>query len=143
MKNHFNNLCTKQFFFAIIFLIPCVSKGQKQDNNIDDLVREREVIIKNIDSLENRLEEIEALLTAIGPENRLEAMISKYGKNKGKMIADGKVWTSISFEMAIDSWGEPEQVQKSKLSSGITEKWSYPDGKYLFFKNGRLQSWKE
>lgn len=113
------------------------------ENQVDNLSLERSEILKKIDSLERRLVEIDELLTNVKPEDKLEAMISKYGKNKGKLIATGKVWVSISPEMAIDSWGEPEKVQKSEVSSGLTEKWSYSDGRYLFFKNGRLESWKE
>jgi len=127
----------------MFIIFPIILKAQKTDPNIDQLTKERSSIIQMIDSLEKRLEEIDEQLSQVNPENRLEAMISKYGKNKGKLIASGKVWTSISYEMAIDSWGEPDDVQKTSLASGSTEKWTYPDGRYLYFKNGRLESWKE
>ena len=87
--------------------------------------------------------EIDQQLSQVSPEEKIEAMISKYGKNKGKLIANGKVWPTISYDMARDSWGEPEGIQKSTLSSGDTQKWSYSDSKYLYFKNGRLENWKE
>jgi hypothetical protein len=79
----------------------------------------------------------------IDPKERLEAMISKYGRKKGRMIADGKVWPTISFQMAKDSWGPPEDVQTTKIHGGATEKWIYSDSRYLFFKNGYLQSWRD
>ena len=85
----------------------------------------------------------EELPAQIDPEERLEAMISKYGKKKGKMIADGKVWPTISFQMAKDSWGAPEDVHRATTHSGTTEKWIYSDKRYLFFKNGYLQSWQD
>jgi len=127
----------------MFLILPVVLKAQKADPIIDQLSKERSSIIQMIDSLEKRLKEIDEQLSQVNPENRLEAMISKYGKNKGKLIASDKVWTSISYEMAIDSWGEPDDVQKTSLASGNTEKWIYPDGRYLYFKNGRLESWKE
>ena len=128
----------KRILTIILFLVPIYMNAQ----SIDQLSVERTTILQLIDSLEQRLNEIDKQLTKVNPEDKLEAMISKYGKNKGKLIASGKVWASISPQMAIDSWGEPEKIQRSDLSNGTTEKWTYPDGKYLFFKNDRLESWK-
>ncbi|MCK5211046.1 MAG: hypothetical protein KAQ79_23615 [Cyclobacteriaceae bacterium] len=131
-------------FLVLMFLfLPFIIKAQQYDQNIDQLAKERSTIVQMIDSLEKRLEKIDVQLSQVNSEDRLEAMISKYGKNKGKLIADGKVWVSISFEMARDSWGEPTDIQKTTVSSGTTEKWIYPDNRYLYFKNGRLDSWKD
>ena len=131
-------------FLVLMFLfLPFIINAQQHDQNIDQLAKERSTIVQMIDSLEKRLEKIDVQLSQVNSEDRLEAMISKYGKNKGKLIADGKVWVSISFEMARDSWGEPTDIQKTTVSSGTTEKWIYPDNRYLYFKNGRLDSWKD
>ena len=127
---------------SLIILLP-VQLFAQSENQVDQLSVERSAILKKIDSLEMRLVEIDDLLSKMKPEDKLKAMTTKYGKNKGKMIANGKVWNSISTEMALDSWGEPEKVQRTELSSGSTEKWTYPGGRYLFFKNGRLEGWKE
>ena len=132
-----------RFLVLILLFLPFFIKAQQTDQNIDQLTKEQSTIIQMIDSLEKRLEEIDEQLSQVNSEDRLEAMKAKYGKNKGKLIAGGKVWVSISFEMAIDSWGEPTDVQKTTVSSGTTEKWLYPDNRYLYFKNGRLDSWKE
>ena len=128
---------------AILFVLSGVLSAQGQAPTTEKLADERESITQIIDSLENRVKEIDGLLSKVNPENRMEAMISKYGKNKGKLIAGGKVWPTISHEMAKDSWGDPASIQKSDLSTGSTEKWSYSDNRYLYFKNGRLESWKE
>ena len=131
-------------FLVLMFLfLPYIIKAQKHDQNIDQLTEEQSSIIQIIDSLKKRLEEINVQLSQVNNEDRLQVMISKYGKNKGKLIANGKVWQSISYEMARDSWGEPTDIQKTIVSSGTTEKWLYPDNSYLYFKNGRLDSWKE
>ena len=129
--------------FAIVVLLLIPSFLNAQSRQIAALAEEKEQIKSIIDSLESRLVEIDAELTQVDPKAKAEAMITKYGKNKGRMIAAGSVWSSISFEMAIDSWGEPSSIQKSVVSSGETQKWIYPDNKYLFFKNGRLESWKQ
>ena len=128
---------------GMILALPGVLSAQGQAPSTEKLASERELIYQIIDSLENRIKEIDGLLSKVNPENRIEAMISKYGKNKGKLIAGGKVWPTISHEMAKDSWGDPASIQKSDLSTGSTEKWSYSDNRYLYFKNGRLESWKE
>ncbi len=125
---------------AFLLFPVCLSA---QSTQIAGLTQEKEQIQKIIDSLEYRLVEIDSQLSQVDPEQRRNAMISKYGKNKGRMIAEGNVWSTISYEMARDSWGVPDRVQKTHLSNGSTEKWSYPDGRYLFFRNGRLESWHE
>lgn len=132
-----------RFLVLVLLFLPIIIKAQQHDQNIDQLTNERSTITQMIDSLEKRLEEIDVQLSQVNVEDRLEVMISKYGKNKGKLIAGGKVWVSISFEMAVDSWGEPTDIQKTTVSSGTTEKWIYADNRYLYFKNGRLDSWKE
>jgi len=126
-----------------VFLIVANIQLQAQDSNNEQLTKERTIIVHKIDSLNTRLIEIDNLLSAVSGEDREAAMIAKYGKNKGKMVAERKAWTSMSFDMARDSWGEPEKIQKSQVTSGMTEKWTYPNGRYLFFKNGLLESWKE
>ena len=132
-----------RFLVLILLFLPFFIKAQQTDQNIDQLTKEQSTIIQMIDSLEKRLEEINVQLSQVNNEDRLQVMISKYGKNKGKLIANGKVWVSISYEMARDSWGEPTDIQKTTVSSGTTEKWLYPDNRYLYFKNGRLDFWKE
>ena len=126
----------------MLLLVPYMAIAQQGDQSSDQLTQERAIIVEMIDSLGKRLEQIDVQLSKVNNEDRLGAMIAKYGKNKGKLIANGKVWMSISFEMARDSWGDPEEIQRTTVSSGNTEKWTYPDNRYLFFKNGRLESWK-
>lgn len=130
------------YFLALPISVSIV-KAQQTDSERDILNTEKELILKMIDSLENRLDEINFELTKNDPEERLQVLVEKYGKNKGKLIAQGKVWQSISYEMAIDSWGKPTEIKKTETQSGETQKWIYPNNKYLYFKNGRLESWKE
>ena len=135
------SLIMMRFTILLLILFPAYLSGQS--DQIAGLTQEKEQINKIIDSLEYRLAEIDAQLSQVDPEERLDAMISKYGKNKGKMIASGRVWATISYEMARDSWGEPAQIQKTSLSNGDTQKWTYSDSRYLYFRNGRLESWRE
>lgn len=131
----------------LITLLGCflfsISYCQAEKENIELLKAEKVKIENQIDSLQQRLQKIEDQLATPNPEERQKQLIEKYGKNKGKMIAMGKVWQSISYEMAEDSWGKPEKIQKTETTDGETQKWIYSDNRYLYFKNGRLESWKE
>jgi hypothetical protein len=99
---------------------------------------------QKIDSLYERIDEIDKLLGQdFDKEERLEALIKKYGKKKGPMIAEGRVWVGVSPEMALDSWGKPDSKKRSEGSWGVNETWNYPGGKYIFFENGRLSKWKD
>jgi hypothetical protein len=133
----------KYSFLILLFAIPFVSKAQQEVQDIEKISKERAEILLMIDSLNTRLTEINKILKVQSPEDRLAEMKAKYGKNKGKMIADGKVWPSIDFQMALDSWGEPIEKKRTEASSGTTERWNYSNGRYLFFKNSRLETWKE
>ena len=109
-----------------------------------DLSDEQRITVLRLRELTTQQKEEKAIPPSeLDPEQRLSAMISKYGKKKGRMIADGRVWPTISLEMARDSWGEPEDIHKSTTHRGSTEKWVYTDNRYLFFKNGSLESWKQ
>jgi hypothetical protein len=119
--------------------------GHSQDQNETNRLKQEKAFLQlKIDSLSERINEIDRLLARnLNPEERLEVLIEKYGKKKGPMIADGRVWTGVSREMALDSWGEPDSKKRSEGSWGVNETWYYPEGKYIYFENGRLSKWKE
>ena len=37
-------------------------------------------------------------------------------------------------------WGEPESVNRTITSWSVSEQWVYGDGRYLYFRNGRLDA---
>lgn len=127
----------------ILIAAPLLCNAQQEVKDTEALSKERAEILLMLDSLNTRLTEINKSLKVISPEDRLVEMRAKYGKNKGKMIADHKVWPSIDYQMAIDSWGEPLEKKKTETHTATTERWNYANGRYLFFKNGRLETWKE
>jgi len=130
-------------YLSSFLLISFLSYSQSQ-NETEQLEREKALLQQKIDSLYERIDEIDKLLGQdFDKEERLEALIKKYGKKKGPMIADGRVWVGVSPEMAMDSWGEPDSKKKSEGSWGVNETWYYPEGKYIFFENGRLSKWKD
>ena len=64
-------------------------------------------------------------------------------------IIKGEIFKGMTTEQALFSWGRPDQIDQREGSWGTTEKWLYGidsqghSYKYLLFKNGRLNNWKE
>ena len=44
--------------------------------------------------------------------------------------------------MALESWGQPDDINRSVGSWGVHEQWVYGD-EYLYFENGKLTSWQD
>jgi hypothetical protein len=64
-------------------------------------------------------------------------------------IINGEIFKGMTTEQALFSWGRPDQIDQKDGSWGSTEKWLYGvdsqgySYKYLLFKNGRLDEWKD
>jgi len=130
-------------FFVLLTLISFIAYAQS-DQEKQELEKEKVALQHKIDSMHERIDEIDLLLgQEFNAEEKREALIKKYGKKKGSMIADGRVWVGVSPEMAIDSWGTPDSKKRSEGTWGVNETWYYPDGKYIFFENGRVAQWKD
>ena len=82
----------------------------------------------------------------------LNPEISTYIKTK---ISQGKVVKGMTKEHVIASWGHPYDIDRSVNSSGVHEEWRYGYKHYgfswyyrwiptnfLYFKNGKLDSWQ-
>jgi len=133
-----------RFFLVLLFSLSSIGVYSQSQSNKELLEEEKAMLQITIDSMQARINVIDQLLLKeLSPEERLALMVEKYGKKKGPMIADGRVWPTISQEMALDSWGEPDSRRRSEITSGVTETWYYPGGKYIYFENGRVSSWQE
>lgn len=127
--------------FLLVSAFPFCLAGQGWINPMN---KNSVVLNCGLDSLAETASEREPeQVKTLDPEQWRDLMIRKYGKKKGPMIADGRIWFSISTEMALDSRGKPESRKISEGSWGINETWYYPGGKYLYFENGRLAKWKD
>lgn len=45
--------------------------------------------------------------------------------------------------MARESIGRPDDINRTTTEYGVNEQWVYPDGKYLYFEDGKLTSWQD
>ena len=64
-------------------------------------------------------------------------------------IINEEIFKGMTTEMALFSWGQPDETEQRSGSWGSVEKWIYGvttqgEGfKYLHFKDGRLDDWKD
>ncbi len=70
---------------------------------------------------------------------RESAMIKKYGKRNGSLIANRRVAIGFTKQMCIDSWGKPKTIHTTTTRYGVNEQWVY-NGGYLYFENGKLSA---
>lgn len=68
----------------------------------------------------------------------MKALIGKYGTNNANLIMDKKVKIGFSKTMCVESWGEPESINKTIGSYGVHEQCAYSADSYLYFENGKL-----
>ena len=73
---------------------------------------------------------------------KFERLAPKYGKATAKMMVEEKVRIGWSKQMCKESWGEPDDINKTIGSWGTHEQWVYGDiyCDYLYFENGVLTS---
>jgi hypothetical protein len=64
-------------------------------------------------------------------------------------IINEEVFAGMTTDMALFSWGQPDEIEQRSGTWGSVEKWTYGvtsqgEGfKYLHFKNGRLDEWRD
>lgn len=66
-----------------------------------------------------------------------DAYLKKFGLKNFHLILKGVVNLGMTKEMCRLSWGEPKDINKTVLSSKVSEQWVY-DENYLYFDNGKL-----
>jgi len=71
-------------------------------------------------------------------EKRRSECVSKFGQQKGELIAQGRIEVGMTAEMCKAAWGAPWDISKTKTSSGIKEIWFYNWKYNLQFEKGIL-----
>jgi hypothetical protein len=95
--------------------------------------------IKKADSIASA-KELQADKVALA--ERKTELIKKYGTEVAQKILAKKIWIGMTTEMALESWGEPDDNNRSVGSWGVHEQWIYDDT-YVYFENGKLTSWQD
>ena len=80
-------------------------------------------------------------------EQRRQNLVKTFGKQKASLILEGVVRIGWSKYAAQESWGRPNDINKTTTSSGVREQWVYREknykNKYLYFENGILTTIQE
>jgi hypothetical protein len=106
------------------------SISSRRLSTIDSLQKEKEMAEKDLISIEN------ALICS----ERKDSLSIKYAKSKfKKTILKRKIEFGMTKQMVLDSWGNPDDINRMVGSWGAYEQWVY-GSRYLFFENGIFKS---
>lgn len=72
--------------------------------------------------------------------NRLAELQSRYDSRTAKSIYQRKIWKGMNTDMVIDSWGNPQQIDRTIIPDSVKEEWNYTKT-WLYFENDILISW--
>lgn len=78
-------------------------------------------------------------LSAAAKAKRKADLTKKYGASNAKLIIDGFVRIGMSKAMCRESWGTPDDINRSIGSWGTHEQWVYGNS-YLYFEEDKLTS---
>ena len=75
---------------------------------------------------------------------KLQSVIfeEKYGNKYGPLVEQNKIKIGMTKEMVEDSWGKPDDINRTVGSWGVHEQWVY-GSTYLYFENGKLTSFQD
>ena len=90
-----------------------------------------------------RVHQEEEVRLAAERSKLIAELSKKYSPDVARNIADRKFWVGMTKEMAIDSLGEPDDINRTGRAGGVTEQWVYEGSLFLYFENGRLRSWQD
>ncbi|MBC7758376.1 MAG: hypothetical protein H7069_05935 [Phormidesmis sp. FL-bin-119] len=75
--------------------------------------------------------------------DRLKRFVPKYGNSMGTLVAKKMIQLGMTKAMVTDSWGEPDDINRTVASWGVHEQWVYGSSTYVYFENGKLTSWQD
>jgi len=130
-----NKQLEKEEYQRMQFNLALAQKEIDEKIAVEKLTKEKE----NKKKEQERIKKEEERKTAI--KKRKDNLIAEYGITYGTKIFEGRFWLGMTDEMAIESLGKPEKINKSVGRWGVHEQWVY-DSTYLYFENGILNSYQ-
>jgi hypothetical protein len=82
----------------------------------------------------------EAQPAQVTNDSRYDALEIKYGSAMAARLYAGKIWKGMNSEMARDSWGAAEKINRVINGNVIKEEWIYRST-WLYFENNTLVQW--
>ena len=111
----------------------------------DSLTAYKNRLKKLIDSLKKDLDTLTKQRDYLDEKVKAEyekIYISKYGKEDGTRIADGRIWKGMTEAMLKDSWGKPDNTNTDKFNYGTFTQYVYGDITF-FFRDKVLIDWED
>jgi len=75
-------------------------------------------------------------------ERYIKIRKSGFSKKIQNKLIEKKVWIGMTKEMAILSWGNPDDINQTITANVVREQWVYEGGRYkgqyIYFENGKL-----
>lgn len=141
--------------FALIILFTFVNNTKifAQSNLSPDQIKSqsdslrvyKEHLKRLIDSLKKDLDTLTKHRDYLDEKIKLEyekLYISKYGRENGTMVANGRIWKGMTENMLKDSWGKPDKVNTDKFNYGTFTQYTYGDITF-FFRDKILIDWED
>jgi len=110
------------------------NKTEKERNAIEKKKKDQKNAIEK-KKLDEREEKIEL-------EQRKTMLVKKYGVDIGLKIFEKKIWIGMTKAMLTDSWGSPNDINRSVGSWGVHEQCIYTSA-YVYIENGVVTSWQD
>ena len=142
-------------FFALILLFSFINiseiygqsnlSAEQIKSQKDSLTAYKNQLRKLIDSLKSDLDTLTKHRDYLDEKIKSEfekLYISKYGKEDGIMVAEGKIWKGMTENMLKDSWGKPDKVNTDKFSYGTFTQYTYGEITF-FFRDKILIDWED
>lgn len=129
--------------YKYVMLLTKNGKEKKQiisENIIKNVVladeyREEQRLLKE---KEEREEQEQQAIFAQEEAREKARLIKKYGKRNAQLIFDEKVEIGFTKQMCIESWGEPQDINRTITRNRVHEQWVYGIGCYLYFEGNYL-----
>ena len=71
-------------------------------------------------------------------QKKKERAAKKWPKRVWAAIDKGTVFIGMTSAQAQESWGEPDDINRTISRAGVREQWVYGMGSYLYFEDGIL-----
>lgn len=76
-------------------------------------------------------------------EARKSELIKKYGQTNGDKIFRGLIWIGMTEAMLLDSWGTPEEINRTVTANLTRKQYVYPSYQYVYVENGKVVAWQD
>ena len=103
-------------------------------NYLCNLLLDKKFVISNYMFKDKPFEEQKK---AIFSELEWNKLVKQYGLNMMKIVLAQKIQVGMPEKLVRYSWGSPERINRSSYGS---DQWVY-DGRYLYLRNGKVESW--